>query len=152
MLLFIVFLLVTLLAIPVLEQFVEPRLPRRLFHKLSLLTAMPPVAFYGTMFMSSYRPIFSAVATLLFFAAIVVLNNAKVAILREPLVFSDFALLRQAIRYPALYVRYIGVWKVTLVLVLTFVAIVTATTLEPPVIPRTEFDDYFPSILYLATI
>jgi hypothetical protein len=150
-LLLVIALATTIFLILVIERLAKPRMRRPLIHRLSLLSVMPPVGFFVTMFMVSYRPIFSSLSALGVFLAIVIVNNAKYAILREPLVFSDFALLRQAIRYPALYIRYVGIGKVIGVVVGLTAIIVGAIWLEPPIIVRRNLNDYLPMALYLAT-
>ncbi|HLO77765.1 MAG TPA: LTA synthase family protein, partial [Magnetospirillum sp.] len=152
MLLFFASLALTIALILGLERFAHPRSNRPIFHRLSMLSTMPPVVFYSTLFMVSYRPVFSALVTLVVFAGIVIVNNAKMAILREPLVFSDFALLRQAIQYPALYIKYVGVGKVVGVIVAAVSAVVLAVTLESPLVHRSDLDDFFPMALYLVTV
>jgi hypothetical protein len=144
---------VTILLILSMENLALPRLRRRaIFRRMSLLSAMPAVVFFTTLTMISYRPIFSATATLIVFAGIVVANNAKYAILREPLVFSDFRLLREAVNHPALYVRYIGLWKILGVSFAAILSIVGAVFLEPPIVERVHPDDFIPAIVYLATV
>jgi len=145
-------LVVTIALILILERFARPAKKRPFSYNISMLSAMPTLVFYTTIFMISYRPLFSSLATLVVFTGIIVVNNAKVAILREPLVFTDFALLRQAIRYPALYIKYVGVGKVVAVVTAGLAAIFSAVSLEKAVIVRNDFDDYFPLIIYLAVV
>ncbi|HYD05776.1 MAG TPA: hypothetical protein VEC60_08620, partial [Reyranella sp.] len=113
---------------------------------------MPTLVYFVTIFMISYRPAFTAVATLITFSAIVVVNNAKFRALHEPLVFSDFSLLRKAIEHPALYARHIGIANIVGVAVAAATAIVLAIAFEPPVIHRTDVTDFFPTIAYLAVV
>lgn len=54
------------------------------------------------------RPIFSAVLSVALLLIMVLVNNAKYRALREPFVFTDFALYSQAIRHPRLYLPYLG--------------------------------------------
>ena len=109
---FIICLAMTIAMMLFMERLVQPRAAnRRLLHRLSLLSAMPAVVFYMTIFMISYRPILSFGAALITFSTIILFNNAKYAALQEPLVFSDFALLRQMVQHPALYLKYIGAFN-----------------------------------------
>lgn len=142
----------TLLLMMLMERAALPRSNRPFLHRVSLLAAMPPLVFFLTVFMVSYRPVLAMAATLIAFAAVIVANNAKYRALREPLVFSDFALLRQAFRHPALYVKYIGPWKIAAVSVAAAIAVVAAPLLEPPVILRTQPRDYLPSLIYLLVV
>jgi hypothetical protein len=154
MLLFFACLAATYVAVVALERFIQPAAgtPRPLLHRMSLLTAMPAMVFYLTVFMISYRPVFSLAATLIVYVAIIVLNNAKYAALREPLVFADFALLRQAIEHPALYVKYIGVFNIVLVLTGGALAIALGLAFEPPLVVRDSPSAYFPTAIYLFVL
>jgi hypothetical protein len=144
---------VTILLILCMENLAQPRLRRRpILRRISLLSAMPFVVFFITLLMVSYRPIFSATATLITFSGIVIANNAKYAILREPLVFSDFRLMREAINHPALYVRFIGLWKILGVTAAAILSVAGAVMLEPPLDVRNHPDDFLPAIIYLATV
>ncbi len=153
MLMFIVCLGAAMLAVLLMERLVKPRVDRRpIIHRISLLSAMPTLVFYVSIFMVSYRPVYSLVASIVVFATIVVVNNAKYAALKEPLVFSDFALLREAINHPALYVKYVGVWKLIAVALAAAGSIAAGMTLENPVIQRRELDDYFPAMIYAGLL
>jgi phosphoglycerol transferase MdoB-like AlkP superfamily enzyme len=146
-------LLAALVATLWLESFVQPRsVNRAVLHRVRLLHAMPTLVYCLTIFMICYRPVFSGVATMITFAAIVVLNNAKYRALREPLVFSDFALLRKAIQHPALYAKYIGVGKIAAILTIALVAIAAAIFAEHPVIRRDDVSDFFPTVAYLTIL
>lgn len=153
MTLFAVCLCLTLFAILLMERLVRPKTDRRpLLHRVSLLAAMPLIVFYISIFMISYRPVFSLIASVIVFAAIVVVNNAKYAALKEPLVFSDFALLRQAIAHPALYVNYIGLGNIIMVVAAAIGAIAAGLIFEPTVISRDTPDDFFPTFAYLFVV
>lgn len=54
------------------------------------------------------RPLFSTVLCVALLLIMVLVNNAKYQALREPFVFTDFALYSQAIRHPRLYLPYLG--------------------------------------------
>ena len=154
MLLFFACLAATYLAVVGLERFIKPVAQGRqpLLHRMNLLAAMPVVVLYLTVFMISYRPVFSLTATLIVYVAIIVLNNAKYAALREPLVFADFALLRQAIQHPALYVKYIGVFNIVLVLTGAVLAIALGLAFEPPLVARDSATAFFPTGIYLFVL
>lgn len=153
MLLTFVCLCITIVAIQLIERLALPRSgQRRLLRRVRLLAVMPVVVFFATVFMITYRPILSMVATIIAFSIVVVINNAKFRVLKEPLVYSDFSLLREAIRHPALYVRYIGVGKLTLCALASIAAIALGISLEPPVVQRPDPDDYFPTLIYLAIV
>ena len=79
--------LVAFATVLVLERFIQPqRSTRPVFHRMSMLSAMPMIVFYLSIFMATYRPIFATVFGIIFFLGIVVVNNAKFRELREPLV------------------------------------------------------------------
>jgi len=113
---------------------------------------VPVVLFYFTVLMVCYRPMVSAVVSMTTFLIIVMLNNAKYRALREPLVFTDFALLTEVIRHPRLYIGYIGPWRLAAIMVATAALLVLGTIAEPPLINRREPNDWMPSVVYLATV
>lgn len=57
------------------------------------------------------RPWFAAAAVSAFLLMLVLVNNAKVKVLREPFVFQDYAYFTDAIRHPRLYIPFLGWWK-----------------------------------------
>lgn len=153
MTLFFICLCLLIPAILLMERRVRPRQDNRpIFYRVSLLAAMPAVIFYMTLFMITYRPLLSLGTAIITFAGIVIVNNAKFKSLKEPLVFSDFALLRQAITHPVLYVNYIGVWNIVFVVTSVTFTVVGAMIFEPPVISRNSLDDYFPTAAYLFVV
>ena len=54
------------------------------------------------------RPWFAAAAVSAFLLILVLVNNAKFAALREPLVFQDYEYFTDAIRHPRLYIPFLG--------------------------------------------
>ena len=140
-------------AVLILERFVKPR--RRgtpILHKVGLLAAMPLILFYVSILMLTYRPVFSTAFVIIVFLGIVIVNNAKVRELREPLVYSDFALLRQAIAHPGLYVTYIGPWKVAAVLCAGTIAIMAGLIYENPFVRRDEAAEWIPTLAYCLVV
>ncbi|WP_300289672.1 LTA synthase family protein [Nitrosomonas sp.] len=57
------------------------------------------------------RPWFSAAVVSAFLLMLVLVNNAKVKALHEPFVFQDYEYFTDAIRYPRLYIPFLGWWK-----------------------------------------
>ncbi|EXI68572.1 MAG: Phosphoglycerol transferase, alkaline phosphatase superfamily [Candidatus Accumulibacter adjunctus] len=57
------------------------------------------------------RPWFAAAAVSAFLLTLVLVNNAKVRALREPFVFQDYEYFTDAIRFPRLYIPFLGWWK-----------------------------------------
>lgn len=145
--------LVAFAAVLVLERFIQPQRSKRpIFHRMSMISAMPIIVFYLTIFMATYRPIFATVFGIIFFLGIVVVNNAKFRELREPLVYSDFALLRQAIEHPGLYVTYIGPFKVAGVVIAGAAVIFGSLIYEPPVIYRDTPAEWISTLAYFAVV
>ena len=141
------------LTILVLELFVRPRPPGRGLHaRRSLLLAAPVIIFYVTIFMVSYRPVFSFASSAIAYALIVTLNNAKYRSLKDPLVFSDFTLLRELIDHPQLYIPHIGGYKLIAAGVAFTSAVVLSTIYEAPVIIRGTFQAWLPTAIYVSTI
>ena len=71
------------------------------------------------------RPLLAICLTVLTAVLLRQVNSAKRRALGEPLVFSDLGLFAQALRFPRLYLPYIG-WPVPLALALLFVALMVA--------------------------
>ncbi|MGB0749260.1 MAG: LTA synthase family protein [Magnetospiraceae bacterium] len=148
---FLVGLVAIFVAVLVLERLVKPRrqdTPMML--RARLIGTVPLITLYLLFVMISYRPIFATLLTITIFLAIVLLNNAKFKALKEPLVYSDFALLRQAIEHPQLYVKYIGVHNIILIFVLGAGAIALGFIFEPPMVARDQLVDYLPLFILLA--
>src|SRR5690606_14701609 len=60
--------LVAFATVLVLERFIQPqRSTRPVFHRMSMLSAMPMIVFYMSIFMATYRPIFATVFGIIFF-------------------------------------------------------------------------------------
>lgn len=145
--------LVAFAAVLVLERFVQPRLAQRpLLHRLDTLSAMPIVVFYLSLFVATFRPGFATAFTIIVFLGIVIVNNAKFRELREPLVYSDFALLRQTIAHPGLYVTYIGPFKVAAVILSGAALIFGSLFYEPPVIRRDSPEEWFATAAYFMLL
>lgn len=64
--------------------------------------------FYALFVLLLSRPWFSATAVLAFFLMLVLVNNAKFHSLREPFVWQDFDYFTDAIKYPRLYIPFLG--------------------------------------------
>lgn len=77
------------------------------------------------------RPWYAGLMALGLVGLLVVISNAKYLSLREPLVFTDIALLGQALRFPRLYLPFLGIGKI-IVLVLGLLALLVLPLLEPP--------------------
>lgn len=140
-----------LICIRVMDNFV---LPKRLMGNrgriLSLFAILPPLIFYCSILSLSYRPLLSLAFCVATYGVVIVFNNAKVKTLNEPLVYSDFYLLREMIRHPHLYTKYIDVWKLLVTLVVGFGTIGMAFWFEPLIIPRMALVDYLPTAMFFG--
>jgi len=91
-----------------------------------LMTPCPPLvrpwaawALHGGLWLSAHglltllfgRPWFAAAVVSAFLLTLVLVNNAKVKALREPFVFQDYEYFTDAVRYPRLYIPFLGWWK-----------------------------------------
>ena len=137
----------------VLEYCVIPRRAEaRPLFKAQIFGTLPLVGLFLILLMVSYRPVFSSIGTLIAFLAVVLLNNAKFHALKEPLVFSDFALFRHVIQHPQLYLKYIGIHNIAIIFLLGAVTIALGITLEQSMVPRTNVVDFLPAVIFLAVL
>lgn len=83
-----------------------------------------------------WRPGLSALATVVAVAGLVFAGNAKRRLLHEPLVVTDLALGAYVVRYPALYIAYVGYARMAAFLAVAVVVVVALLVLEPPLAPR----------------
>lgn len=93
------------------------------------LTAVLPVLF---LLAATGR---AAMSTLIVLAALVglaIANHAKARTLREPVVFFDYAHLVQVATNPAMYIPFVGVWRVTGLASAALTACLAALLMEPP--------------------
>lgn len=98
-------------------------------------------------FAFSWRPWLAATSCVLTVAILHVVSGLKRRIIGEPLVFSDFALLRQVPRHPELYyTRSLTDPRMAGPILASLVAIALWYALEPTILPRE------PSVAALATI
>ncbi len=142
-----------LACIYVLDGFVLPKKNRsKRSHAYTLFSITPPIVFYVSILSLTYRPIISLVLCVVAYAVIVVLNNAKVKVVKEPLVYSDFHLFREIIRHPHLYVKYIGIRKLLGIVIIGLLCIYVATEYEKPFIVRSELADYMPAIMFFSVV
>lgn len=71
------------------------------------------MAVHGILVLLLGRPWFAMAAVSAFFLMLVLVNNAKTRLLREPFLFQDFEYFTDAIRHPRLYIPFFG-WLKTL--------------------------------------
>ncbi|GLQ05774.1 LTA synthase family protein [Sneathiella chinensis] len=118
----------------------------------TFFSVTPPLVYYSSILMLTYRPIFSLLFSVGTYAVIVVLNNAKVKAVKEPLVYSDFHLFREVIRHPHLYVKYIDMRKLLGIVALAVLAVYASFRYEPPIIERAVMADYLPAGLFFTIL
>lgn len=80
----------------------------------------------------SARPIFAAICLTLYLLLQAVVSRVKFKVLREPLVFSDLALAKLAIRHPRLYIAYLGYARAALATLAAAGGVALALWLEAP--------------------
>lgn len=88
------------------------------------------------------RPFLAALLTVALWALLIAVNNAKYRTLREPFVFSDFALFSQALRYPRLYLPFLGVRRTAAGGLVSVSVAYLALTAEPGLAGREELDTF----------
>jgi len=76
------------------------------------------------------RAVFSALTISIFLIILVAVSNAKNKALKEPMVFSDFAMFSQAFKHPRLYFPFLGLAPVVIAPIIIIVLIVTVLKLE----------------------
>lgn len=86
---------------------------------------------YGIFLLLLQRPLFAIGVSFVILIVLIVVNNAKVTALQEPLAFSDFGLFSQVFKYPRLYLPFLHVPLVVVLVVLGLVAIISIWLLEP---------------------
>ncbi len=90
------------------------------------------VVFWSGFWVMVGRPGFAAALTLALQGLVVAVSNAKYRALNEPFVFSDFVLYRQVVRFPRLYLPFLGIGRAAAVLFALTAAIVIGLVLEAP--------------------
>ena len=112
------------------ERFVKPAPPQHCV-KCIILQSLIISQCYLLLSLIVQRPIFSALAISIFLIIVVAVNNAKYKALKEPLVFSDFAMFSQAFKHPRLYFPFLGMAPVIIAPVLIIGLIILVIKLEP---------------------
>ena len=77
------------------------------------------------------RPLFAAGASAALWALLIAVNNAKFRALREPFVYSDFALFSQAFRFPRLYLPFLNIPQASVGGAATVVGVWAGVWMEP---------------------
>ncbi len=127
---FIFVLIATILVTIITERFIKPKATVFSIETFTLHGAIITMIFLGLTLIVQ-RPIFSSLTVIIFFIIVVAVNNAKYIALKEPLVFSDFAMFAQAFKHPRLYFPFLGLLPVIIAPVLIIALIITVLKLEP---------------------
>lgn len=92
---------------------------------------------YSVLVLLMGRPFFAAAGVLAFFLMLVLVNNAKMKALREPFIYQDYEYFLEALRYPRLYIPFMG-WGKFLAAALGF-ALALCIGLWGEVVPERRF-------------
>jgi len=130
MLFFLSVLLATILVTVFTERFIKPKASTFYSKNLVLHGAIISII-YLALTLIVQRPIFSALTVVIFFIIVVAVNNTKFIALKEPLVFSDFAMFAQAFKHPRLYFGFLGLVPVIIATIIIVGLIITVLKLEP---------------------
>lgn len=79
------------------------------------------------------RPWFAAASIFALFLLLVLISNAKYRSLREPFIYQDFSYFIDAIRFPRLYLPFLGLWSGFIIVLLTLLVTTAGFLLEQPV-------------------
>ena len=113
------------------ERYLKPQRPT-----LNLTTFLLQSLLVSMVFLSItlivQRPVFASLAVLIFLIILIGVSNAKYQALREPMVFSDFAMFAQAFKHPRLYFPFLGLLPVILAPIIIIGLIIAVMWLEPP--------------------
>jgi len=130
MLAFSLTLLVTVILSFLPERWIKPKLPRLTLTTFTLQASLVTIVFLALTLIVQ-RAVFSSIAIFIFLIILVAVNNAKYKALKEPMVFSDFAMFSQAFKHPRLYFPFLGLLPVILAPVIIIGLIITVLKLEP---------------------
>jgi len=124
---------VAVLSGPIIESFVEPRSKADLgFQRLAISGCIAGVLMM-VIFIVSARPVFATAVAIVLMVSIAVVSNAKFGVLREPLVFIDFAMLEEAAAHPGLFLPHVKIIPALSIILSILLGIWTAIVLETPV-------------------
>lgn len=76
------------------------------------------------------RPFFAGITLVVFFIIVIGVSNVKFKSLKEPIVFSDFALFSQAFKHPRLYFPFLGLAPVIITTIIVFGLIIILLSFE----------------------
>ena len=146
---FLLVLLVTIMASFLPEKSLHPAAPK-LSNNAKLLQSLLVSQVFLALTLIVQRPIFSGITILVFLIIMVAVSNAKFKALKEPMVFSDFAMFAQAFKHPRLYFPFLGLAPVIIAPIIILGLIILVLTLEPA-LPFT-FTRIFLTLLAITTL
>jgi len=116
----------------VLESFYKPQpRPMRLrSHSAITIHLLLIATLYTIMLILTQRLVFSIGLSIGMVSIVLVINNAKYATLKEPLVFTDFYLYLQVFKHPRLYLPFLGIVPLILLTVIGGGVILAGLVLE----------------------
>ena len=130
MLIFLSVLLGTIILTMVTERFIKPKATSFTGKHLLLHSTIISILFLALTLIVQ-RPLFTGIALVIFFIIVVAVNNTKFNALKEPLVFSDFAMFAQAFKHPRLYFGFLGLVPVIVATIIIIGLIIIVLKLEP---------------------
>jgi len=98
------------------------------------------------------RPWFAMANVVAWHLVLILVNNAKYHVLREPFLFYDFEYLVDAIQHPRLYLPFVGVINAVIALVVLVVVIAVGVFIEPSLLHSGQTDFWVMAWLCLLVI
>ncbi len=89
------------------------------------------------------RPWFAVTLVSAFLLFIVLVNNAKFQSLREPFIFQDFEYFTDALKYPRLYLPFLGIWRAAVAVIAFGLAFYSGVKLESSLTSWMSRADFF---------
>jgi hypothetical protein len=113
------------------ERLLAPKAPHCIRHFSTWLIHIGLwLGSFGSVLLLTQRPFFAAVAVNAFLLLVVLIGNAKYASLREVFTVQDFRYIGDALRFPRLYLPFLGLFKGLAIVTLVGSAVVWAILLE----------------------
>ena len=87
---------------------------------------------YGPLLLLLRRPWFAVAVLLVFLLLLILISNAKYHSLGEPFIYQDFSYFIDALRYPRLYLPFLGFWSAVALTLAVVAVLVSGLLLEYP--------------------
>lgn len=98
------------------------------------LDALAPLAAFALLVAITGRPLLSGVLVAAMFGGLTLADHVKRRVLLEPVIFSDLSMLVLIVRHPALYLPYVGYWRMALGTTTVLLALAGLAFVEPTVL------------------